>query len=174
MEKENLFARGINSEVLEEFREIVKRKHGKLHTVFSQEVEIALKEYVKENKEIYRTHNTSQEVGDKFLDFCEEKGFEKQITHQKAGDLITLMTGLIDERTIKKYLRVLVLGGYLTEVVKGRVYNINYSEPKERIGTQEELDKKAQSLPDELPTVEHIPMVDMNHPKRTFWGIPKT
>ncbi len=45
-----LHVRGINDEVLEEFKEYVKRKYGKKHTVLGLEVENALREYLKRRK----------------------------------------------------------------------------------------------------------------------------
>ena len=41
-----LHVRGINDKVLEEFREHVKKKYGKKHTVMGLEVEKALREYL--------------------------------------------------------------------------------------------------------------------------------
>jgi len=45
-----LHVRGINDEVLEEFKEYVKKKYGKKHTVLGLEVENALREYLKKRK----------------------------------------------------------------------------------------------------------------------------
>ncbi|MDI6810868.1 MAG: hypothetical protein QMD80_04220 [archaeon] len=45
-----LHVRGINDEVLEEFKEYVKKKYGKKHTVLGLEVENALREYLKRRK----------------------------------------------------------------------------------------------------------------------------
>ena len=45
-----LHVRGINDKVLEEFREYVKKKYGKKHTVMGLEVEKALREYVERQR----------------------------------------------------------------------------------------------------------------------------
>jgi hypothetical protein len=50
MENDRISARGINPEILEEFRKVVKNKYGKLNTVYGLEIQKALEMYISASK----------------------------------------------------------------------------------------------------------------------------
>jgi hypothetical protein len=117
--KGRLSAQGLDENVIDAFRENVRERYGKLHTVFGQQLQIAMEQYLDRNST--HTHESEQE---KFMQKAEKKSIgvirleNAEQAIQTAGLLAAISGGGVypeavktvlkrsvglDERTITKY-----------------------------------------------------------------------
>jgi len=120
MENNRLSVRGLNPEIVIRFREYVRTKYGKLHTVFGLEVEKALSEHLEGYKKKRTTHTHTQKkipkgfdkiekIAKKLNETKEEQGY---ITSENMRNVIGMYAG-IDERTYRKYREALFNFGFI-------------------------------------------------------------
>jgi hypothetical protein len=110
MNKSRISVQGLNPEVIEQFKAIVKNKYGKLNTVYGLELQKALEMYISASKIPQGSTHTHKETEDKANVPLEQKKlpiakFEtvKEEFLNNAGDTETFQR-LYAERLVKEHL----------------------------------------------------------------------
>lgn len=110
MENDRISARGINPEVIEQFKAIVKNKYGKLNTVYGLELQKALEMYISAStipKGTMHTHKLNEDKGkvspeQKNLPIAKFEAVKEKFL-DNAGDTETFQR-LYAERLVKQHL----------------------------------------------------------------------
>ena len=97
-EKGRLSLRGLDEEVIETFRERVRERYGKLHTVFAQEVQKAMEQYL----DPANTHTQEKFVQREKKSIGAIRLEEAEQEIQKVGLLAAINKGGVYPKAIKK------------------------------------------------------------------------
>jgi hypothetical protein len=102
-EKGRLSARGLDENVVQAFREKVKERYGKLHTVFGLELQKAMEAYL----EVDYTHTPKKESPPKNVNSIGELRLNRLDEELKSLGFLTAINngGSIYENTVKKVMR---------------------------------------------------------------------
>ena len=119
--KKGIYLNSIDQTIWEEFKNMTKRKHGKLHKALSQEVERALISYMRLHtyNDIKKTEKQAK-IKKKELNFikiAKELLNFNNIYHQNIVSII-LKTGISDHRTIKSYIKSFIAMEWILETSK--------------------------------------------------------
>ena len=118
MRKEALYVR-IDKELLEQFRQHVLDKHGKLRGTLAIEIENALRRYM-EKVEMHGNTNPGSVEGctrlDRIIRWLKDRGYVRHFTI-KDWELAVINTVGSDPRTIRKYLELALKLGRIRHVV---------------------------------------------------------
>lgn len=124
----------INRDIWDEFKNMTRLKHGKLHTVLGQEVEKALIYYMKSEhikqdsiqinkKQINKKEQNFAKIAEKLLEY-------NIISYKTLTNVIIKVANISDDRTIKAYKKSFLAMGWISEIKKlsrqEKIYKIDH------------------------------------------------